>query len=82
MQFRQKPIVSNFVEISEPLHAAESLYHFGIFIGPRYTWVRSMGPSVLHSLTHLLYLFAELTNVTLADEDTSSIPTDNANKAI
>ena len=27
-------------------------------------------------------LFADLTDVTLADEDTNSIPTDNANMAI
>ena len=38
-----------------------------------------MGPSVCHSLTTP---FADLTDVTLADEDTNSILTDNANGAI
>ena len=38
--------------------------------------VRSMGP-VLSK-----FLFADLTDVTLVDEDTKSILTDNANRAI
>ena len=50
-----------------------------IFIGPRYTWGPIYGSRCL-SLTPRL--FAELTDVTLADEDTNSIPTDNANRAI
>ena len=38
---------------------------------------------VLLSLTKFkVYLFADLTDVTLADEDTNSILTDNAKKAI
>ena len=37
-----------------------------------------MGPSVCNKL----YVFAELTDVTLADEDTNSILADNANRAI
>ena len=41
--------------------------------------VRSMGPSVSNSLT---IPFAELPVVTLADEDTNSILTDDANRAI
>ena len=40
--------------------------------------VRSMGPSVLNSLSS----FADLTDVTLADEDTNSILADNTNRAI
>ena len=39
-----------------------------------------MGPDVTDSLT--TRLFADLIDVTLADEDTNSIPTDNANRAI
>ena len=41
--------------------------------------VRSMGPHVTPSVRDL---FADLTDVTLADEDSNSIPTDNANRAI
>ena len=42
--------------------------------------VRSMGPGVSKSL--ILRPFADLTDVTLADEDTNSILTDNANRTI
>ena len=42
--------------------------------------VRSMGPDVSHSLTHRLC--ADLTDATLADDDSNSIPTDDVNKAI
>ena len=39
-----------------------------------------MGPSLSNWLTHRG--FADLTDVTMADEDTNSILTDNANRAI
>ena len=39
-----------------------------------------MGPGVTHSLTPTP--FADLTDVTLADEDTNSILADNDNRAI
>ena len=39
--------------------------------------VRSMGPDLSNSLTPRL--FADLTDVTLADEDIKSIPTDDVN---
>ena len=42
--------------------------------------VRSMGPVLSNKLTELP--FADLTDVTLADEDNNSILTDNANRAI
>ena len=42
--------------------------------------VRSMGPDVTHSL-HTRG-FADLIDVTLADEDINSIPTDDINRAI
>ena len=42
--------------------------------------VRSLGPDVRPSVSKTP--FADLTDVTLADEDTMSIPTDNANMAI
>ena len=42
--------------------------------------VRSLGPDVRHSLTKTP--FVDLTDVTLADEDTNSILTDNVNRAI
>ena len=46
---------------------------------PGVSGVQSMGPVVSHKLTHL---FADLTDVTLADEDANPILTDNANRAI
>ena len=42
--------------------------------------VRSMDPVVSNKLTERA--FADLTDVTLADEDTNSILADNANRAI
>ena len=38
-----------------------------------------MGPDVRHSLQDYV---ADLTDVTLADEDSNSIPTDDVNRAI
>ena len=40
-----------------------------------------MGPDVTLSLTHYK-TSADLTDVTLADDDSNSIPTDDVNKAI
>ena len=42
--------------------------------------VRSMGPDVSQSVTPRR--FADLTDVTLADEDSNSTPADDANRAI
>ena len=46
--------------------------------------VRSMGPDVTHSLTHSVHTrpCADLTDVTLADEDSNSIPADYVKRAI
>ena len=46
--------------------------------------VLSMGPDVSKSLTHSLTtrLFADFTDVTLADEDSNSIPNCDVNRAI
>ena len=41
--------------------------------------VRYIGPDLSNSLTDY---FADLTDVTLADEDSNSIPTDDVNRAI
>ena len=41
--------------------------------------VRSMGPVVSH---YIRDIFADLTDVTLVDEDSKSIPTNNANRTI
>ena len=49
-----------------------------IFIGPRYTW----GPIYGSESLKLTIPFWNLTYVTLANEDTNSILTDNANRAI
>ena len=48
---------------------------------PGVPWVRSLGPDHRMSV-HPSATFWHLTDVTLADEDTNSIPTDNANRAI
>ena len=50
-----------------------------VFIGPRCPWGPIYGSGSL-KLTERP--FADLTDVTLADEDTNSILTDNANRAI
>ena len=63
--------------VSYPLFPAEIITR--IFIGPRCPWGPIFGsgcPSVRHRR------FADLTDVTLADEDTKPIITDNANRAI
>ena len=51
---------------------------WAIFLSnPGVPGVRSMGPDVRHSLSPRG--FADLTDVTLADEDSNSIPTDDVN---
>ena len=57
-----------------------------IFIGPRCPWGPIYG-SWSHSLTHSLTdsiqdYVADLTDVTLADEDSNLIPTDDVHRAI
>ena len=48
-----------------------------LFIGPRYPWSNLWVPVFLTAT-----LSADLTHVTLADEDNNSIPTDDVNRAI
>ena len=50
-----------------------------IFIGPRCLWGPIYG---FECLSQTETPFADLTDVTLADEDTNPILTDNANRAI
>ena len=52
------------------------LHHF--LSDPGVPGVRSMGPDVSHSVQDYV---ADLTDVTLADEDSNSIPTDDVNRA-
>ena len=52
---------------------------FVIFIGPRYPWGPIYGSGPM-SVTHRL--FADITDVTLADEDSNLIPTDDVHSAI
>ena len=53
---------------------------WSIFLSdPGVPGVRSMGPDVSQWLHPRLY--ADLTDVTLADEDSNSIPTDDVNRA-
>ena len=47
-------------------------------LDPGVPGVRSMGPDVSHSIQDYV---ADLTDVTLADEDSNSIPTDDVNRA-
>ena len=52
-----------------------------IFIGPRCPWGPIYGSGSL-SLREVVADFKLITDVTLVDEDTKSILTDNANRAI
>ena len=52
---------------------------FSIFIGPRYTWGPIYGSRCLKLTPRP---FADLTDMTLADEDTNSILADNDNRTI
>ena len=56
------------------------LVYFPFLSDPGKPGVRSLGPDVCPSLTERP--FVDLTDVTLADEDTNLILTDNANRAI
>ena len=51
----------------------------GLVIGPRCPWGPIYGSGPMSVSTRL---FADLTDVTLADEDSNSIPTDDIHKAI
>ena len=52
----------------------------GYLSDPGVPGVRSMGPDVSQSVSQSLQeVFADLTDVTLADEDSNSIPTDDVN---
>ena len=54
--------------------------HLSDFLSdPGVPGVRSMGPDVRPSVTERLC--SDLTDVTLADEDSNSIPTDDVNRA-
>ena len=58
----------------------QMLVYFPFLSDPGKPGVRSLGPDVCPSLTERP--FVDLTDVTLADEDTKSILTDNANRVI
>ena len=53
---------------------------FPFLSDPGVPGVRSMGPDVRQSVSHRP--FADFIDVTLADEDINSIPTDDVNRAI
>ena len=53
-----------------------------LFIGPRCPWGPIYGSWPMSVRPSLQDYFADLTEVTLADEDSNSIPTDDVNKAI
>ena len=54
-------------------------FYLSFLSDPGKPGVRSLGPDVRPSVRDL---FADLTDVTLADEDTNSILTDDVNRAI
>ena len=64
-------------ECRDPCISASSL---AFLSDPGVPGVRSMGHGLCHSLS--TRLCADLTDVTLADEDSNSIPTDDVNRAI
>ena len=70
----QKQVYGNF----DILLSNDAFFDF--LSDPGKTGVRSMGPDVTNSLTPTP--FVDFTDVTLADEDTNSILTDNAIRAI
>ena len=61
--------------------SGKRFYLIDIFIGPRCPWggVWSMGPDLSNSIQDY---FANLTDVTLADEDSNSTPADYVKRAI
>ena len=65
------------LQLFSPLSFSVSLCKF--LSDPDVPGVRSMGPDLSKSLQDY---FADLTDVTLADEDSNSIPTDDVNRAI
>ena len=56
--------------------------HTTIFIGPRCPWGPIYGSWCQSVSQSLQEVFADLTDVTLADEDSNLIPTDDVNMAI
>ena len=68
-----------FVFCSSCKVAAQNFRTQLIFIGPRCPWGLIYGSGSLKLRTRG---FADLTDVTLVDEDTKSILTENANRAI
>ena len=74
--FLKNITTENIWKIIAPL----KLLFFILLSDPGVPGVRSMGPDVSNSLT--TRLCADLTDVTLADDDSNSIPIDDVNKAI
>ena len=75
---KQVKSMTNNVESCKKINGRVQTFKFSVFIGPRCPWGPIYGSACL-SLTPRP--FANLTDVTLADEDTNSILTDNANHA-
>ena len=71
--------MTNNVESCKKINGRVQTFKFSVFIGPRCPWGPIYGSACL-SLTPRP--FANLTDVTLADEDTNPIPIDEANRAI
>ena len=77
LEIKNWPFLLNCAKTSSAFLVPSSLYFLS---DPGVPGVRSMGPDVRHSLTDRLC--ADLTDATLADDDSNSIPTDDVNKAI
>ena len=81
----ERTLITNYVVVSDPTaqvmrHATYlciTPYPCWYFYRTQVSLVRSMGPSLSQWAT-----FADLIDVTLADEDSNSIPTDDVNRAI
>ena len=71
--WRFQPFDVSFLDLQHQRRDAKSSFY-----RTQVSLVRSAGPS----LSNLLYIWLDLTDVTLADEDTNSILADNANRPI
>ena len=78
LYFRLK---SAWIVIADTIYTVPQLVPFGVpFLSdPGKPGVRSLGPDVRHWVQEVC---EDFTDVTLADEDNNSIPTDDANRAM
>ena len=73
--YSQRALLPTYIFLKHPLHFFFD-YRTQVSLGSDLWVLMSVRPSVTERL------FADLTDVTLADEDSNSIPTDDVNSAI